>query len=252
LVTNDDGILAPGIEALYRALADFGDITVVAPETSQSAVGHAISVLTPMAAHRVRVRNTFEGWSIDGRPADCVKLAMLELLDEPPDYVVSGINAGVNTGINILYSGTVAGAAEGSFFGIPSMAVSLELSEHLDFERAGKIAHDVFERFVRANPPAGTCLNVNIPSLDSGWPRGVRVCPQGVVPMKDKYHKQVDPLGRPIYWLDGTMPSADRYPDTDLAAITERYVAVTPLKFEVTDRELLPRVAEWGWPERFD
>ncbi len=252
LLTNDDGILAPGIEALHRALAELGDIAVVAPETSQSAVGHAISVLTPMAAHRVRVRNSFEGWSVDGRPADCVKLAMLELLDKPPDYVVSGINAGVNTGINILYSGTVAGAAEGSFFGVPSMAVSLELSEHLDFERAGRIAHDIFERFVRARPPAGMCLNVNIPSLDSGWPRGVRVCPQGVAPMKDKYHKQVDPLGRPIYWLDGTMPSADRYPNTDLAAIMERYVAVTPLKFEVTDREMLPRVAGWDWPQHFD
>jgi len=252
LLSNDDGILAPGIEALYRSLVEFGHIDVVAPETTQSAVGHAISVLTPMTTHRVRVKSTFEGWAVDGRPADCVKLAMLELLDEPPDYVVSGINAGVNTGINILYSGTVAGAAEASFFGVPSMAVSLELSEHLDFERAGRVARNIFERFVSAHPPAGTCLNVNIPALDVGWPRGVRVCPQGVVPMEDKYHKQVDPLGRPIYWLDGTMPSAEQYPNTDLAAIMDRYVALTPLKFEVTDMALMPQVAEWGWPQRFE
>ena len=122
LLTNDDGILAPGIEALYRALADLGDVEVVAPETTQSAVAHAITVLAPMAAHRLNVKNVFEGWSVDGRPADCVKLAMLELLDRPPDFVVSGINAGVNTGINVLYSGTVAGAAEGAFFGVPSAA----------------------------------------------------------------------------------------------------------------------------------
>ncbi len=252
LITNDDGILAPGIEALYRALEDFGEIDVVAPETSQSAVGHAISVLTPMAAHRVHVKNTFIGWSVDGRPADCVKLAMLELLDERPDFVVSGINAGVNTGVNVLYSGTVAGAAEASFFGVPSMAVSLELSDKLDFERAAKVARAIFARYVEARPPAGTCLNVNIPSLDHGWPRGVRVCPQGVVPMEDRYHKQIDPLGRPVFWLDGAMPPAEKYPDTDLAAVSEGYVAVTPLKFEVTDREMLPVAAEWGWPEHFE
>lgn len=252
LLTNDDGVLAPGIEALYAALADFGEVEVVAPETAQSAVGHAITVMSPMSAHRVHVKNVFEGWSIDGRPADCVKLAMLELLEEPPDFVVSGINAGVNTGINVLYSGTVAGAAEGAFFGVPAMAVSLELSEHLDFRRAGKVARAVFERYVASQPPAGMCLNVNIPSLDSGWPRGVRVCPQGVVPMQDKYHKQFDPRGRPIYWLDGAMPIASEHPDTDLEAITERYVAITPLKFDVTDREMLPKVAQWDWPARFD
>ncbi|MFQ5807115.1 MAG: 5'/3'-nucleotidase SurE [Phycisphaerae bacterium] len=251
LLTNDDGILAPGIEALYRALEDLGEIEVVAPETAQSAIGHAISVLTPMAAHRVRVKNVFEGWSVDGRPADCVKLAMLELLASRTDFVVSGINAGVNTGINILYSGTVAGAAEGAFFGVPSMAISLELSDNLDFERAAKIARRVFNPYVAAQPPPGTCLNVNIPALDAGWPKGIRVCPQGVVPMNDSYHKQIDPCGRPIYWLDGAMPEQGTCPDSDLEAIIERYVAITPLKFDVTDRELLPEVAQWDWPQEF-
>jgi 5'-nucleotidase len=252
LLTNDDGILAPGIEALYRALADLGEIEVVAPETSQSAIGHAISVLTPMAAHRVSVKNVFEGWSVDGRPADCVKLAILELLEWRPDFVVSGINAGVNTGINILYSGTVAGAAEGAFFGVPSMAVSLELSDNLDFERAARIARQIFERYVAALPPPSTCLNVNIPALDAGWPRGIRVCPQGVVPMNDSYHKQIDPRGRPIYWLDGAMPEQGTCPDSDLEAIIERYVAITPLKFDVTDREMLRQVSNWSWPEAFE
>jgi 5'-nucleotidase len=251
LLTNDDGILAPGIEALYRALHDLGTVEVVAPETAQSAVGHAITVLTPMAAHRVHVKNVFEGWSVDGRPADCVKLAMLELLDERPDFVVSGINAGVNTGVNVLYSGTVAGAAEGAFFGVPAMAVSLELSDDLDFGRAGQITREVFERYAAAQPPPGTCLNVNIPALDAGWPRGIRVCAQGVVPMNDRYHKQVDPRGRPIFWLDQALPRQTNCPDTDLEAVTERYVAITPLQFDVTDRELLPTVAQWDWPAGF-
>lgn len=252
LLTNDDGILAPGIEALYHALDGLGVVEVVAPETTQSAVAHAITVLAPMAAHRLNVKNAFEGWSVDGRPADCVKLAMLELLDGPPDFVVSGINAGVNTGINILYSGTVAGAAEGAFFGVPSVAFSLELSDRLDFERAGRISRKIFERYAASQPPPGCCLNVNIPALDAGWPRGIRVCPQGVVPMDDKYHKQFDPRGRPIFWLDGRMPTPDSCPDTDLEAVMERYVAITPLKFDVTDREMLPRVAQWDWPQSFE
>jgi len=218
LLTNDDGILAPGIEALYKAVADLGTVEVVAPETAQSAIGHAISVLTPMAAHRVKL---------------------------------SGINQGVNTGINVLYSGTVAGAAEGAFFGVPSMAISLELSDKLDFQRAGKIAREIFERYVAAGPPPGACLNVNIPALDAGWPRGVRVCPQGIVPMNDSYHKQIDPRGRPIFWLDGKMPKQATCPDTDLEAVMERYVAITPLRFDVTDRELLPTVEKWDWPQEF-
>jgi 5'-nucleotidase len=251
LLTNDDGILAPGIEALYRAVADLATVEVVAPETAQSAIGHAITVLAPMAAHRVNVKGVFEGWSVDGRPADCVKLAMLELLEAKPDFLLSGINQGVNTGINVLYSGTVAGAAEGAFFGVPSMAISLELSDKLDFQRAGRITREIFERYVAASPPPGTCLNVNIPALDAGWPRGVRVCPQGVVPMNDKYQRSVDPRGRPIFWLDGAMPETDACPDSDLEAIAERYVAITPLRFDVTDRELLPAVEKWGWPQAF-
>src|SRR5262249_4471945 len=149
----------------------------------------AISVLTPMSAQRVHVNNSFHGWSVDGKPADCVKLALLELLEHKPDFVVSGINAGANTAINVLYSGTVAGAVEAAFFGIPSIAYSLQLSQELDFSRAGAIARRIFEQFATAKPARGTCLNVNIPALDRGWPLGVRVCPQGVAPMVDEYHK---------------------------------------------------------------
>lgn len=250
LITNDDGILAPGLSALYRAVSEFGHVDVVAPETTQSAVGHAISVLTPMLVQRVHVHSVFHGWSVDGRPADCVKLALLELLERRPDFVLSGINSGVNTSINVLYSGTVAGAAEAAFFGVPSMAVSLELSKELDFQRAGAITRVIFERFAAARPQPGTCLNVNIPALDAGWPRGVRVCPQAFVPMQDHYYRQTDSHGRALYWLDGRMPERPTA-DNDLAAIAERYVAVTPLRFDLTDAARLAEVASWDWPSSF-
>ena len=252
LLTNDDGILAPGIEALVRAVEDLGEVDVVAPETSQSAIGHAISVLTPMSVHRVHVNNAFHGWSVDGRPADCMKLAMIELLEQRPDFVISGINAGVNTGINVLYSGTVAGAVEAAFFGVPSMAISLELSDELDFTRAGKIARAVFQRYVAAQPAPGTCINVNIPALDDGWPHGARVCAQGTATMDDYYRKQTDEQGRTIYWLDGKMPEHDTSPDTDLAVVRERYVSINPLSFDMTHRGMLGEVAKWGWPASFD
>ncbi len=252
LVTNDDGILAPGIEALYRAVADLGEVEVVAPETPQSAVGHAITVRTPMLVHRVHVNKTFHGWSVDGRPADCVKLAIVELLDHKPDFVLSGINHGVNTGVNVLYSGTVAGAAEGCFFGIPSIAFSLELSDELDFERAGAIARRIFLHYVENKPPAGTCLNVNIPALDAGWPLGIRCTPQGLTVMEDAYRSEDAEDGRKLYWLDGRLPDGNRYPDTDLHAIRQRYVAITPLRFELTDRGMLKQVEQWGWPDGFE
>lgn len=251
LVTNDDGILAPGIEALYTAVADLGEAHVVAPESSQSAIGHAISVLTPMSVQSVHVNNIFHGHSVDGRPADCVKLAMLELLPGRPDFVLSGINAGVNTGINVLYSGTVAGAAEGAFFNVPSMAISLELSAELDFHKAGRIARALFQQFVASAPPPGTCLNVNIPALDKGWPLGVRICPQSIVPMDDIYKKQADPNGRTIYWLDGKFPDKGSCPDSDVEAVHERYVSITPLRFDMTDRARLGEVAGWRWPAAF-
>jgi 5'-nucleotidase len=251
LLTNDDGILAPGIEALYVALHDLGETTVVAPETSQSAVGHAISVLTPMSARKVHVGGMFHGWAVDGRPADCVKLAMLELLPQRPDFLVSGINAGLNTGINVLYSGTVAGAAEGAFFGVPSMAISLELSSELDFHAAGRIARRMFEQFVASRPTAGSCINVNIPSLEPGPPVGVRVCPQATVPMNDRYRKQSDPLGRTVYWLDGEFPTKHDCPDSDVEAVHDRFVSVTPLRFDMTDHEKLAAIAKWDWPGGF-
>lgn len=252
LITNDDGILAPGIEALYRAVADMGEVEVVAPETTQSAMGHAITVKTPLAVRRVHVNNVFWGHAVDGRPADCVKLAMHELLKWRPDFVLSGVNAGANTAINVLYSGTVAGAVEGAFFGVPAMAFSLELSNELNFDGAARVSRKVFDAFVASRPGRGVVWNVNIPALDDGPPRGVRACPQATVQMNDAYIKQKDATGRELYWLDGKMPEHHDSPNTDLEAMYDGFVAVTPLRFDMTDYEQLKKISGLPWPEEFE
>lgn len=251
LITNDDGIFAPGLEALYQAVADLGHVDVVAPDDSQSATGHAISVLKPMLVRHVHVNNVFHGWSVAGRPADCVKLAMLELLDQRPDFVLSGINAGANAGINVLYSGTIAGAMEAALFNVPSIAFSLQLSDEMDFHLAGRIARSMFERFVDSSPPNDTCLSINIPALDKGIPRGVRCCPQAPVSWDENYHKEQDPDGNTIYWLDGRLGDHADCPNTDLAAIREDYVAVTPLRADLTARDRIENVTNWSWPDDF-
>src|SRR5262249_22203546 len=166
LLTNDDGVYAPGLRALRTELQKLGEVAVVAPATEQSAVGHSITLLTPLVVQEVLDENQQPmGWAVEGRPADCVKLALLELLPERPDLVVSGLNAGSNAGINVLYSGTVAAAIEGAFFQVTSIAVSLEYTKPrpLNFPEAAVLARDVIERIVAERPPAGTLFNVNIP-----------------------------------------------------------------------------------------
>jgi len=248
LLTNDDGILAPGLAALYHALADLGSVDVVAPEGCQSACGHGVTVRAPLTVKRVHLDGGFHGWSVDGRPADCVKLALLELLEQRPDFVLSGINAGANTGINVLYSGTVAGAMEAACVGVPAMAVSLQRSTELDFHKAARIARALFMHLAESPPPPGTCLNVNIPALDAGWPQGVRVCPQGVVLMDEVYTRQAGPDGQLVYTLDGRMPAEHGSDHCDQAGIAERYVTVTPLRFDLTDHAALQRLSTSRWP----
>src|ERR687884_721812 len=164
LLTNDDGVYAPGLRALRKELQKLGEVTVVAPAAEQSAVGHSITLLTPLLVQEVLDEDDRPmGWAVEGRPADCVKLALLELLPQPPDLVVSGLNAGSNAGINVLYSGTVAAAIEAAFFNRVSVAVSLEYTKPkpLDFPRAAELARQVIEQILAARPPAGSLFNVN-------------------------------------------------------------------------------------------
>jgi 5'-nucleotidase len=175
LLTNDDGIYAPGLRALRKELQQLGEVFVVAPATEQSAVGHSITLLTPLLVQEVLdEEQQWLGWAVEGRPADCVKLVLLELLPAPPDVIVSGLNAGANAGINVLYSGTVAAAIEGAFFQRTSIAVSLEVTQPAppDFPRGAQLARHVIAHILTHTPAAGTLININIPSLEQGPVRG--------------------------------------------------------------------------------
>ena len=250
LLTNDDGVYAPGLRALRRELLKLGDVTVVAPATEQSAVGHSITLLTPLLVQEVQDDDGRPmGWAVEGRPADCVKLALMELLPETPDVVISGLNAGSNAGINVLYSGTVAAAIEGAFFRRTSIAVSLEYSKPkpLNFPRAAELARLVIEQILARRPPAGALFNVNIPSLEKGPVRGVRTVPQNVAPYVENFDRRVDPRGRVYFWTTPEFGCPEPHPDTDVSALQEGFITVTPLQFNLTHEALLEEMRNWPW-----
>ena len=276
LLTNDDGIMAPGILAMHRALEGLGDVTIVAPMTAQSAVGHAISVADPVRCHRIDLGGGLVGHGVDGRPADCVKLAVLELMPARPDLVVSGLNLGANVGINVLYSGTVAAAIEGAFYGIPSVAASLELSDTIDFPGAARIVRRLIDQILAKSvggpapeaslgfltedgsaPPVDAAargdgswrqamlLNINVPDLARGVPCGVRVVPQSMKGFREGWEKRQDPRGRTYYWMIGAQDVENGTQETDVSALARRYVTVTPLRFDLTDHERMAALREW-------
>lgn len=246
LLTNDDGIYAPGLAAMERALAQLGDVTVVAPATEQSGVGHSITFLSPLMAKEV-----FDGerrrWAVEGSPADCVKLAIGEFCPRRPDLVVSGINGGFNIGINVLYSGTVAGATEGALFGIRSVAVSLEYDERPKFDRAAELSIRLIEQIIGQEDPREQPLyNVNIPSVAVERPTDVRVVPMATARWPADFDERIDPKGRRYYWAMGTPPASIGTELTDLEAIEQGYVTVTPLRIDRTERTMLEPLQDWG------
>jgi 5'-nucleotidase len=250
LLTNDDGVYAPGLRALRAELKKIADVIVVAPTAEQSAVGHSITLLTPLIVQEVLDDDKqFIGWAVEGRPADCVKLALLELLPEPPDVIVSGLNAGSNAGINVLYSGTCAAAIEGAFFRRTSIAVSQEYTKPkpLDFARGAALARGVIEQIVNHQPAEGSLFNVNIPSFDKGPIRGIRVVPQNVAPYEETFDRRVDPRGRVYFWTNPGYKCPEPHPDTDVTALGEGYITVTPLQFNMTRQDTLAEMADWQW-----
>ncbi len=248
LLTNDDGVFAPGLRALRKELSRFGKVTVVAPALEQSGVGHSISILDPLVVKTVDEEDgSTLGFSIEGSPADCVKLAVLELMDRPPDLIVSGINSGANAGINVLYSGTVAAAIEGAFFKITSVAVSLELAEHFDYPHAAKHAGQIIERILANKPAAGSLFNVNLPAHSRGEPKGVRVVPMAVGRHGETFERRKDPRGRTYYWLTYAPPYHLEGPATDVSSLAEGYISVTPLHFDLTRHDRLAEVSGWDW-----
>jgi 5'-nucleotidase len=250
LLTNDDGIYAPGLRALRTELRKLGTVTVVAPATEQSAAGHSVTLLTPLLVNEVFEDDgkTFVGWAVEGRPADCVKLALLELLPDPPDVIISGMNAGSNAGINVLYSGTVAAAIEGAFYRNTAIAVSLEYDQKIyDFPTAARYARQVIEQILAQKPTRGTLFNINLPVLERGPIRGVKVLPQNVTPYTEKFDRRVNPRGRTYFWAGPDFECPDPHPDTDVAALNESYITVTPLQFDLTDHAKLEPMKKWEW-----
>jgi 5'-nucleotidase len=248
LVTNDDGIFAPGIRALRKEMQALGEVMAIAPAQEQSGVGHAITLLTPLVVKQVEDEDgTALGHMVEGSPADCVKLAIMELMERPPDIIVSGINSGANAGINVLYSGTVAAAVEGAFFKITSFAVSLELAEHFDYPSAARHARRVIEQTLAQNPPRGSLFNINLPALSRGEPRGVRVVPMSIGRHGEGFERRMDPRGRTYYWLTYAPPFEFERHETDVSSLAEGYITVTPLHFDLTRHDQLEQFKRTTW-----
>jgi 5'-nucleotidase len=246
LLTNDDGIYAPGLAAMERALARLGNVTVVAPAVEQSGVGHSITFLSPLMAAEAFDGERRRGWAVEGSPADCVKLAIGRFCPQRPDLIVSGINGGFNIGINVLYSGTVAGATEGALFEIPSVAVSLEWDERPKFDKAAALAVDLIEQILKQQDPTSAPLyNINIPTVALQRPAEVRVVPMATARWPADFDERIDPKGRRYYWAMGTPPVAVKGELTDLEAIARGYVTLTPLRIDRTEHRMLEKVQGW-------
>ena len=245
LLTNDDGIYAPGLAAMERELRKIADVCVVAPATEQIGVGHSITFLSPLIAREVFEGERFRGWAVEGSPADCVKLGVFELCKNRPDLVVSGINGGLNAGINVLYSGTVAAAIEGSFFGITSIAVSLEHDEHADFDQAAAMARGVIEQLLTQQRASRQLFNLNFPTSAMKSPKGLRVVPMGVERYGELYIKRQDPKGRDYYWATNDPPPKPTENETDLTALAAGYVTLTALDYDMTKFDMLREMHDW-------
>jgi 5'-nucleotidase len=245
LLTNDDGIYAPGLAALEKVLQRLGEVCVVAPATEQSGVAHSITFLSPLTCKEVFEGDRRRGWAVEGSPADCVKLGVFELCPQRPQLVVSGINGGHNAGINVLYSGTVAAAIEGAFFGITSIAVSLEYDEHAQFEKAARIALDVIEQILEKKGSDPQLYNVNIPTAAIDRATELRVVPMDVTQFGEHFVKRQDPRGRNYYWVAGDVAPRSGNEESDVTALHAGYVTLTPLQYDMTQRTAMREMASW-------
>lgn len=255
LLTNDDGIFAPGLAALERELRKLGDVTIVAPATEQSGVAHSITFLSPLIVNEAYDGDRHRGWAVEGSPADCIKIGLFELCPQRPTLVVSGINSGLNAGINVLYSGTVAAAIEGAFFEITSIAVSLQFSDHPEFAKAAVVARGVIEQILASDGSnAGTgrpeLYNLNIPTaaLVDQPKRSpeLKIVPMGVARWGEEFEKRIDPRGRSYYWATNEPPPPVMEGETDLTALAEGHVTLTPLDFDLTKRSMLGEMRDWN------
>lgn len=247
LLTNDDGIFAPGLQALHQRLASRHDVAVVAPDQERSAVGHGITLHHPLRASQVALNAHFQGYAVNGTPADCVKLGMVELLAIRPDLVLSGINPGANVGVNVNYSGTVAAAKEAALLGLPAIAVSVQGRNVVNYEAAAAFAESLAETVIRQGLPQGTFLNVNIPNVPFTDISGTVVSRQGTGMYEDRFEKRRDPRDRTYYWPGSDPQVFDDDPEVDGAALQGNFISITPIKCDMTDYDVLERLRHWRW-----
>jgi 5'-nucleotidase len=241
--------------ALYREIKSLGEVHVVAPETVQSATGHGITLDAPLLTQRVTVEDTFTGVAVEGRPADCVKLAMAQLLPRTPDLVISGMNSGANVGINVIYSGTVAAAIEAAFLGAPAIAASLHLQSDipLNYEKAAKHAREAIDKVIEVGIKPGQVISINIPaSAQTAKPAGMKVVRQCTRPWVDTYEERTDPRGRKYYWNSSVFTLGETEDDTDVAALRDGYITITPLQFDLTHHLMLRAWQDREWNKQKD
>ena len=246
LISNDDGILAPGILNLAEVASELGDISIVAPDSAQSGMGHAITIGRPLRVYKEELPGGLTGYAINGTPADCVKLATGVLLDRAPDLILSGINHGANTSVSTIYSGTLSAAREGAIQEIPSIGFSLCNFQHeADMSTAKAVARVIIKEALEQKMPAGQCLNVNIPDLPLDKLKGIKVTRQAEGRWTEGFDERVDPFGRKYYWMTGEFVLTDKNNGTDIHAIEAGYVSVTPINRDMTRHQDLPSLSEW-------
>ncbi len=243
-MTNDDGILAPGIAAAYKELCKLGDVTVVAPSDRMSGAGHSITVYEPLACEKIKIEDHFAGFSVNGSPADCVKLAVMELCPKKPDLVVSGINNGANVGINVYYSGTVAAAMEAAFYRIPAIALSTVHEEQTDFKNAAKYCVKVINKLLPVS--FASVISINIPRLSRGEPKGIKVVPQSTMGFDEHFVKKQNDTGQTLYQLAGGN-HRDKDLPSDTLALNEGFITVTSLGFDMTDYNGMKKLHQIQW-----
>jgi len=247
LITNDDGVTAPGIRNLIEAVKDLGKIVVVAPDKPQSGMGHAITIGSPLRLHKVNYFDGIEAYQCTGTPVDCVKLAVDKVLHHKPDICLSGINHGANHSINVIYSGTMSAAVEAAIESIPSIGFSLlDYSLEADFSGARKYARIIVEQLLKSIPDKHTVLNVNIPSVPVDALKGIKVCRQAYAKYEEDFIEREDPHGRKYYWLTGEFVNFDEGQDTDVWALANNYISLVPVQFDLTHYKLKEKL-EKDW-----
>lgn len=250
LITNDDGIMAPGIRHLVHYMLEIGEVVVVAPDSPQSGMGHAVTIANPLRLEKITVDGAHDEYSCSGTPVDCVKLAVNKVLHRKPDLLVSGINHGSNSSINVIYSGTMSAAIEGSMEGIPSIGFSL-LDGRFDanFLYCKEHVQQIVRTVLKNGLPKGICLNVNIPAVDASELQGVKVCRQARANWEEEFDHRQDPRGKDYYWLTGRFKLHEDSQETDEWALKNNYISVVPVQFDFTAHTLIPEMKTWNFNE---